>query len=446
MLAADGTSVLDAIDVADTVRGRQHAAGGMWLYPDVPTPGGPNHFSLNDAIIINEIMYHGLGIPGSQGMPATYGTTTVVGFESTWRYGKAFTFGDADQPYDAGQDWDDVAHAVDGSNWTQRPAPFGFIRGRSPLTIETRLASPAVNSNYITTYYFENDFTLAQSAIDGMDGLLLRYLVDDGAVFYLNGQEISRFNMPAGTTDVNTLASSDISSNRLAVSDFVEIPKGLLVAEPGVNRLSVEVHQSSLTSEDVAFAAELAARELINPGFPSISYSELAEEWIELYNRSAASVDLTGWTIGGDVQYEFPPGTTLMPDSYLVVANDLAQLRAKYPTRANIIGNLDGNLPNSNGRIVLVDAAHNPADEVHYFDGGHWDERADGFGPSLELQDPRADNAKGEAWSASDEASKSQWRTYTYRGVAQTTISGEPTLWHEFALGMLDGAGRGPGG
>jgi hypothetical protein len=129
-----------------------------------------------------------------------------------------------------------------------------------------------------------------------------------------------------------------------------------------------------------------------------------------------------------------------------VVAKDAAQLRAKYPSRQNIVGDLRGNLPNGHGRIVLVDAAHNPADEVHYFDGGHWDERADGFGPSLELQDPHADNAQGEAWSASDEASKSSWRTYTYRGVAQSTISGEPTLWHEFAFGILDGAGGSAGG
>ena len=44
--------------------------------------------------------------------------------------------------------------------------------------------------------------------------------------------------------------------------------------------------------------------------------------------------------------------------------------------------------------------------------------------------------------STPDEAADSEWVTYAYRGIAQNGIPGAPTLWHEFALGMLDGAGE----
>ena len=123
-------------------------------------------------------------------------------------------------------------------------------------------------------------------------------------------------------------------------------------------------------------------------------------------------------------------------------ANDLASMQAEYAGLTNVVGNYDGSLSNRSDRISLLDAVGNPADTVTYFDGGTWDARADGNGPSLELIDPRADNANALAWIASDEAAKSEWHTYTYRGIPERTIPGEPTVWREFAFGFLDGAGE----
>ena len=36
----------------------------------------------------------------------------------------------------------------------------------------------------------------------------------------------------------------------------------------------------------------------------------------------------------------------------------------------------------------------------------------------MELRDPNMDNSKPESWAASDESSKSTWKTYTYSGAA----------------------------
>src|SRR6185503_10908913 len=49
---------------------------------------------------------------------------------------------------------------------------------------------------------------------------------------------------------------------------------------------------------------------------------------------------------------------------------------------------------------------------------------------------PFADNAQAEAWAASDESTKSNWKTYTYRGAA--AADGGPTRWNEFVLGLLN--------
>jgi hypothetical protein len=50
-----GGALLDAIVVKKSLRARD--ADGRWLFPSEETPGAPNVFQLNNAIVINEIMY-----------------------------------------------------------------------------------------------------------------------------------------------------------------------------------------------------------------------------------------------------------------------------------------------------------------------------------------------------------------------------------------------------
>ncbi len=144
------------------------------------------------------------------------------------------------------------------------------------------------------------------------------------------------------------------------------------------------------------------------------------EEWIELYNRGEAAVDLAGWQLVDAVGYTFPAGTTLAPGGFLVVSD------------------FSGRLDNTSDRILLLDAAGNPADEVRYFDDGRWPSTADGGGSSLELRDPLADNGTPEAWAASDELDRTDWQTYSYTGVAEPSAVGPDGTWNELVLGLLD--------
>ena len=51
--------------------------------------------------------------------------------------------------------------------------------------------------------------------------LILNHLIDDGAIFYLNGTVVGRFNMPEGTVNPNQFASPTVSN---ATINTISIP------------------------------------------------------------------------------------------------------------------------------------------------------------------------------------------------------------------------------
>ena len=168
-----------------------------------------------------------------------------------------------------------------------------------------------------------------------------------------------------------------------------------------------------------------------------------AGKWIELKNRTAQDVSLAGWAFTDGVNYTFPAGATLPANGYLVVAEDPAEVMAAHGLAANqVFGPWSGSLSGKGDRLVLEDAVGNPADAVRYAGGGRWPESSNGGGSSLELRDANADHAVPEAWAASDETAKAGWQTFTWSGVNNPSQPGEPTLWHELNLLLVDGPGE----
>jgi hypothetical protein len=167
-------------------------------------------------------------------------------------------------------------------------------------------------------------------------------------------------------------------------------------------------------------------------------FTENGEQWIELYNTSDRAINLSGWRLDGEVSFLIPGGTVLGPDSYVVIANNAVALRLKYPG-ITVLGHFVGRLSHHSARIVLRDAAGNPADEVRYYNSHPWPAYANGGGSTLELRDPRSDNNSPESWSASSEGPKVDWRRYSYRATAVRPVY-TPSLFnfHEFRIGLLD--------
>ena len=189
-----------------------------------------------------------------------------------------------------------------------------------------------------------------------------------------------------------------------------------------------------------AFITDIVINEIMYNHQPTehAPYAGSDEEWIELFNRGTATVNLAGWTFSDGIDFTFPVGTTIAPDAYLVVARDAAALASNYPAIA-VVGNYSGKLSDRGETLLLEDGAGNPADVVHYYDRGWWPDLADGGGSSLELRDPDADNASVSAWAASDEGTNAAWNTYTYTATAVASATPGPDgRWHELVVGLLD--------
>jgi len=148
------------------------------------------------------------------------------------------------------------------------------------------------------------------------------------------------------------------------------------------------------------------------------SSEDILEEYIELHNLSAESVDMSGWAFSNGVAFVFPEATIVASGAYLVVAADVATFSAKYPGVTNVIGGWDGRLSNKSEEIELDDAVGTRVDRVTYADQGHWAQRElgpvefqhrgwqwsdahDGGGKSLELINPVLSNQHGQNWAAS---------------------------------------------
>ena len=175
---------------------------------------------------------------------STQTSTTLIAKDSVWKY--------LDNGSDQGAPW--RAAAFNDSTWLSGAAELGYAD--SPATPVSY--GPDSNNKYITTY-FRRAFNVANPATVSL--LFMNLVRDDGAVIYLNGTEIARSNMSAGTVLYNTLGPSvvsDVAESTYFPVTFSVDPIPLLV--PGTNVLAVEAHQQAVNSSDLSFNLELIAQ------------------------------------------------------------------------------------------------------------------------------------------------------------------------------------------
>ena len=181
--------------------------------------------------------------------------------------------------------------------------------------------------------------------------------------------------------------------------------------------------------------------------FHPITHSK-EDEYIELANRSAATVDLNGWRLRGEADYNFPAGVTLAPGARLVVAKNPSRLLTTYSSlsSAGVHGPFTGSLSDRSGRVTLQKpVTYTPAggtattlrvdvDSVDYASGGRWGKWSNGGGSSLELKDLRSDPRLAPNWGDSDETAKSGWKTIEVTGVLDNGMSAAPANQLQFFL------------
>jgi hypothetical protein len=175
-----------------------------------------------------------------------------------------------------------------------------YFAGDGRLTSSDELRKTALPLGP-TTYYFRNTFQFGDDPAQTQ--LKLDLAVDDGAVFYLNGSEVYRHNMPGGTVSYSTLAATQVGDAPLLTGIVLSATN--LVR--GTNVLAVEVHQAIASDAGMAFGAGLTAEVFssgttrspqdFDPGgvvFNEITAASTNGFQIELKNTGTGSVDVAG--------------------------------------------------------------------------------------------------------------------------------------------------------
>ena len=158
--------------------------------------------------------------------------TTVFPSGAAWRF--------LDDGSDQGSAWKDPD--FNASGWKSGQAPLGFGDGQVTDLL------PEVEGHRVVTHYFRKEFEVVKPS---EQVLQFGLQADDGAVVYLNGFEIFRFNMPTGAVTSATLAlmpnpigprAPFFRTNLFAyIYDVAFFERTL---RPGRNVLAVELHQS----------------------------------------------------------------------------------------------------------------------------------------------------------------------------------------------------------
>ncbi len=146
-----------------------------------------------------------------------------------------------------------ATNADQGTAWRQPGFDASaWPSGRSQLGWGNRGETTTVPTGTMTQYY-RRHVNVVNAATVGQ--LTLRFKRDDGIAVYVNGTEVARDNLPAGTLTAATPASSTVTAADGIAWKTLTIPSGALVT--GDNVIAAEVHQRSTSDSRGVFDLEL---------------------------------------------------------------------------------------------------------------------------------------------------------------------------------------------
>lgn len=142
------------------------------------------------------------------------------------------------------------------TTWHLGRGVLGFPATENVLMVApiNTILNQTTNGAQIITYYFRTSLTLTSNPT--ALAIMASNVIDDGAVFYVNGREVQRVAMPTTAISYTTEATrqDDISAHG---ADIFTIPSSNFVQ--GVNRIAVELHQGGIPSSDGIFGMKLFA-------------------------------------------------------------------------------------------------------------------------------------------------------------------------------------------
>ncbi|MDO3412602.1 PA14 domain-containing protein [Saccharibacillus sp. CPCC 101409] len=154
--------------------------------------------------------------------------------------------------------WNDAG--FDDADWEKAPAPLGYASSGKGKELATTIGYGGVASKKYITTYFRKEFRVTdQSSIRQLIATLVK---DDGAVIYLNGEEVYRTNLPQGPVEPHTLAPDAVGDERPEEKFGVDLSR----LQEGTNVIAAEVHQQRADSSDLFFSLELDAPPALQSG------------------------------------------------------------------------------------------------------------------------------------------------------------------------------------
>jgi hypothetical protein len=273
--------------------------------------------------------------------------------------------------------------------------------------------------------------------------MTLRMRYDDGFIVYLNGVEIQRA-LFTGTPAWNSAANSNHDDAAAVIFEDFDVSAQVGLLRKGQNVLAIHGMNSSPTSSDLVFNAELVAgrststidngisgaivqysgpfpitesclikARVLVPGNTYSPWSGLAQavfavgpvaeslriseimyhpldpntEFIELTNIGAETINLNLVKFTDGIDFTFP-STELAPAEYILVVEDANAFEARYGPGLPVASTYAGSLSNSGEQIELQDAAGQIIESFRFRDS--WYDVTDGEGFSLALKAPAA--------------------------------------------------------
>ena len=212
-----------------------------------------------------------------------------------------------------------------------------------------------------------------------------------------------------------TSAGSPLNSGDSVFADATHPPPG-----SGTHRFLAVVSfvQDGNPANDTASAVVAIGAEKASVVINEIMYEPLSgqNEWIELYHRGTAPVDLAGWkfsdrpTASGVNSFTITASsTTIQPGDFVVAAAEstiltlFSSLASPSPTVHLFILNRSGGfgLNNDGDEIVLRDVTGQTIDSVSYSPSWHHPDVIDTKGRSLERINPELGSNDRRNWSTS---------------------------------------------
>jgi len=279
---------------------------------------------------------------------------------------------------------------------------------------------------------------------DADDPNLKKYRIADGAVIYSHSYlvftENEHFNNPGGdpgclipfalSEDGEEICISSAVGGELTgfrkIEDFgpsaadVAFGRYYNSGAGNYNFVAMDHNTKGYANADPKVWDVVINEIMYNPiSLPGDTYDDEEYEYIELYNRTGATVDLqeydpdemeyVPWRFTNGIHYSFPPGASIPANGYIVVVKNLAAFSERYPTvpSGKIYGPFEEDMQLSNGGekldlsipgdLVDTERMYIRIDRVDYSDGSHGENFPGGVDPWP--SEPDGNNGDGSSLS-----------------------------------------------